>query len=42
MSEKVIEKTVYEKPDMEIVRFETEDIITTSGVVDNGEGEFGL
>ena len=40
MSEKVIEKTVYEKPDMEIVRFETEDIITTS-FGDNGELEGG-
>lgn len=44
MSEKVIEKTVYEKPDMEIVRFETEDIITTSSgdSGDNGELEFEL
>ena len=40
MSKKIIEKTVYEKPEMEIVRFDTEDIITTSG--DNGEVDAGL
>lgn len=31
----------YETPEMEIVEFETEDIITTSGGVDGGEGDLG-
>ncbi len=28
----------YEAPEMEIVEFETEDILTTSGAIDEGEG----
>lgn len=30
-------KEVYETPEMEIIRFETEDIITTSGIGDNDQ-----
>ena len=32
-------KERYETPKMEIVEFETEDVITTSGIDDNGNEE---
>ena len=35
-------KEVYETPEMEVVEFETEDIITTSGVGDNDLPEIDL
>ena len=30
-------KEVYESPEMEIIEFEVEDIITTSGDIDEGQ-----
>lgn len=38
MNENLTKKEVYEKPEVEIIHFSTEDIITASG--DNGEGDF--
>ena len=35
-------KEVYETPEIEVVEFETEDIITTSGVGDNDLPEIDL
>ena len=32
-------KTFYENPEMEVIAFECEDIITTSGIVDKVETE---
>lgn len=32
-------KELYETPEMEIVEFDVEDVITTSGIGDVGEGE---
>ncbi len=32
-----MEKERYEKAEMEVIEFETEDVITTSGRVDEGE-----
>lgn len=34
-------KEFYNKPEIEITIFETEDIITTSGVGDGGDGDVG-
>lgn len=34
-------KELYQSPDMELVEFDTEDVITTSGVGDIGEGDSG-
>lgn len=31
------QKERYEKPEMEVIEFENEDVITTSGEVDEGE-----
>lgn len=32
-------KEFYSKPEIEITMFETEDVITTSGVGDGGDGD---
>lgn len=38
-----MEKELYIVPEMEIVKFDSEDIITTStGGIDEGEAELGL
>lgn len=34
-------KTFYENPELEIVRFEIEDVITTSSMGDDGANEEG-
>ncbi len=33
-----MEKELYSIPEMEIVQFDSEDVITTSGGIDEGEG----
>lgn len=33
-----MEKELYTAPEMEIVEFDAEDVITTSGGIDGGEG----
>lgn len=35
-------KEIYTKPEMEIIEFETEDVITTSGVDNKFDGDGGL
>lgn len=36
-----MEKELYTAPEMEIVEFEVEDVMTTSGDIDEGEGGLG-
>lgn len=34
-----MKKEMYETPEMEVVEFETEDVITTSSGLDEGKGD---
>gem|GEM_PF-5699775 len=38
--ETIVNKEPYEPMELEVIRFETEDVITTSGGVDEGEDGF--
>ena len=35
-------KEIYEKPVVEVIEFETEDVITTSGLMDDSLLEYGV
>jgi len=37
-----MEKEIYETPEIEVIRFETEDVITTSGGEESGIGSISL